>query len=49
MIKQEHYIKQVKKRGGDSDLIKVITRIHMCSNLLILEQIKNELENDGCI
>lgn len=48
MIKQEHYIKQVKGEG-DSDLIKVITRIHICSKSLILEQIKNELENAGCI
>lgn len=46
MIKRERYLAPI--RGFyDSDLIKVITGIRRCGKSVILNQIKNELENAG--
>ncbi|MCL2859382.1 MAG: ATP-binding protein [Oscillospiraceae bacterium] len=43
MIYREHYIKQVRE-FYDSDLIKIIVGIRRCGKSVILEQIKEEIE-----
>lgn len=46
MIKREHYISQIRK-FYDSDLIKIITGIRRAGKSVILEQIVDELKNEG--
>lgn len=46
MIKREHYIEKI--RGFyDSDLIKIITGIRRCGKSVVLNQIKEEIEQKG--
>ena len=46
MIKRKHYIEKI--RGFyDSDLIKIITGIRRCGKSVVLNQIKEEIEQDG--
>ncbi len=46
MIQREHYISAIRP-FYDSDLIKVITGIRRCGKSVILNQIKEELQNQG--
>lgn len=46
VIKREHYIKQIRE-FYDSDLIKIITGIRRSGKSVILEQVMNEIKENG--
>ena len=46
MIKREHYLRQIRP-FYESNLIKIITGIRRCGKSVIMDQIENELRQDG--
>ncbi len=46
MIKREHYLRQIRP-FYESNLIKIITGIRRCGKSVIMDQIENELSQDG--
>lgn len=46
MIKREHYLRQIRP-FYESNLIKIITGVRRCGKSVIMDQIANELRQDG--
>lgn len=46
MIKREHYLRQIRP-FYESNLLKIITGIRRCGKSVIMDQIENELRQDG--